>query len=41
VRAKLEIADGAIVGTALKTDGDPWNPVDVQRVKRLVAAARG
>jgi membrane complex biogenesis BtpA family protein len=40
VQAKLEIADGAIVGTALKLDGDPWNPVDVQRVERLVTAAR-
>jgi len=40
VRGRLEVADGAIVGTSLKLDGDPWNPVDVQRVKRLVAAAR-
>jgi len=40
VQEKLSVVDGAIVGTALKIDGDPWNPVDVKRVKRLVSAAR-
>ncbi len=35
----LSIADGCIVGTALKNDGNTWNPVDPERVKRLVQAA--
>jgi predicted TIM-barrel enzyme len=36
----LGIADGAIVGTYFKQDGIVSNPVDVERVKRLVAASR-
>ena len=36
----LSIADGLIVGTALKRDGDVNAPVDPERVRRLVAAAR-
>lgn len=36
----LEFADGAIVGTAAKTDGIVSNPVDSERVRALVAAAR-
>jgi len=36
----LSIADGLIVGTALKRDGDVNAPVDLARVRRLVAAAR-
>jgi uncharacterized protein len=35
----LEIADGAIVGTAAKVDGIVANPVDPDRVRALVAAA--
>jgi hypothetical protein len=35
----LSIADGAIVGTALKTGGDVKAPVDIERVRALVAAA--
>jgi membrane complex biogenesis BtpA family protein len=34
----LEVADGAIVGSDLKVDGDTWNPVDALRVKRLMEA---
>lgn len=37
----LSVADGVIVGTSLKRDGRLANPVDVDRVRRLVAAARG
>ena len=33
-------ADGFIVGTAFKPDRDPANPVDVDRVRALVAAVR-
>jgi membrane complex biogenesis BtpA family protein len=35
----LSIADGCIVGTALKRDGNTWNEVDAERVSRLVGAA--
>lgn len=38
--AILEIADGAIVGTAAKVDGIIGSPVDRDRVRALVAAAR-
>ena len=37
----LSVADAVIVGTSLKRDGRLANPVDVERVRRLVAAARG
>ena len=37
----LSVADGAIVGTFVKRDGDVRKPVDPLRVRRLVAAARG
>ncbi len=36
----LAIADGCIVGTALKVDGVTWNPVEQGRVRELMAAAR-
>lgn len=35
----LSIADGCIVGTSLKQDGNTWNPVDRTRVSALVEAA--
>src|SRR5216683_844520 len=37
----LSVADAVIVGTSIKRDGQLSNPVDVERVRRLVAAARG
>ncbi|WP_254537546.1 BtpA/SgcQ family protein [Halomarina litorea] len=37
----LSVADGAIVGSALKEGGAPTNPVDEARVRALVTAARG
>ncbi|MFC4356570.1 BtpA/SgcQ family protein [Halobium salinum] len=37
----LSVADGAIVGTALKEDGVTTNPVDRERVVALVSAAAG
>jgi uncharacterized protein len=40
----LQVADGAIVGTSLKVDGNTWNPVDPDRVTAMmetVAAVRG
>jgi uncharacterized protein len=39
----LRIADGAIIGSSLKVDGDTWNPVDPGRVRAMAerfAAAR-
>ncbi len=36
----LQVADGCIVGTALKKCGDTWNRVDPERAKRFVEAAR-
>jgi len=37
----LSVADGVIVGTFVKRDGDVRQPVDPERVRRLVAVARG
>jgi membrane complex biogenesis BtpA family protein len=40
----LRVADGCIVGSSLKVDGNTWNPVDPERAKefmRQVRAARG
>ena len=37
----LSAADGAIVGTSLKIDGDVGNPVDRARVARMVELAEG
>jgi membrane complex biogenesis BtpA family protein len=39
VAETLRYADGAIVGSGLKVDGNIWNPVDPARVRRLVEAA--
>ncbi len=36
----LGVADGAIVGTSLKVDGNTWNPVDRDRARRLMDAVR-
>ena len=40
VQSILEVADGVIVGTALKRGGRTRNPVDVARVKKFVREAR-
>jgi predicted TIM-barrel enzyme len=37
----LEVADGAIIGSAAKKNADPANPVDVELVRALAQAARG
>jgi uncharacterized protein len=37
----LRVADGIIVGTALKRDGVTMNPVDEARARRFVELARG
>lgn len=36
VKDYLSIADGAIVGSSLKVDGYTWNPVDPERVRKLI-----
>jgi membrane complex biogenesis BtpA family protein len=36
----LTVADGAIVGTSLKVDGDTWNPVDPERVVDMMRRVR-
>ncbi len=41
VASFLRWADGVIVGSSLKRGGDPTAPVDEDRVRRFVAAARG
>lgn len=37
----LAVADGCVVGTALKVDGDTWNPVDPERARQFMELARG
>lgn len=36
VEQVLAVADGAIVGTSLKVDGDTWKPVDPERVVEMM-----
>ena len=36
----LRIADGCIVGSDLKVNGHTWNPIDGERARRFVEAAR-
>jgi membrane complex biogenesis BtpA family protein len=36
----LTVADGVIVGSALKVDGYTWNPVDPARVRAFIEAVR-
>ena len=36
VYEQLEVADGAVIGTTFKQDGQTWNPTDVNRVKALM-----
>ena len=40
IAAFLEVADGCIVGSDLKVGGGTWNPVDSERLRRFMAAAR-
>jgi uncharacterized protein len=37
----LSIADGAIVASSLKEDGNWWSPVSIDRVKRLMEVVKG
>lgn len=40
VRDILGVADGCVVGTHFKLDGNTWNPVDGDRVRRFMDAVR-
>ena len=40
VRDTLSVADGVVIGTHFKVDGNTWNPVDGERVKRFMDAVR-
>ncbi len=37
----LRIVGGCIVGSALKVDGNTWNPIDPERAQNFMAQARG
>lgn len=39
IEAIFKVADGAIVGTSFKVDGNTWNAVDPDRARRLMDAA--
>jgi membrane complex biogenesis BtpA family protein len=41
IGAFMEVADGVIVGSSVKQGGEIAEPVDVERVRRFVHAARG
>lgn len=41
IAAFLEVADGVIVGSSIKAEGRCENAVDIERVRRFVASARG
>ena len=36
----LKIADGCVVGSSLKVDGNTWNPVDPARARDFMDKAR-
>jgi len=40
VADQLAIADGAVIGTAFKTEGNTWNPIEVARVKAIMAKVK-
>jgi membrane complex biogenesis BtpA family protein len=41
VTSILGMVDGVIVGTALKVEGDTWNPVDADRATKMMEIVRG
>ncbi|MCQ3936414.1 MAG: SgcQ protein [Chloroflexi bacterium] len=36
VEEQLRVADGAVIGTTFKQDGNTWNAIDLQRVRTLM-----
>ena len=41
VRDVMSVASGCVIGTHFKVDGDTWNPVDGDRVKRFMDVVDG
>lgn len=41
VKEILSVADGVVIGTHLKVDGNTWNPVDPERVRRFMDTVGG
>ena len=41
VEEQLDVADGAVVGTTFKRDGQTWNEVDGERVKEFMRKVKG
>lgn len=41
IKEYFQVADGAIIGSSIKVDGNVNNPVDIDRVRSLMAALRG
>jgi membrane complex biogenesis BtpA family protein len=40
IRDVFSVADGCVVGSALKVDGDTWKPVDPERAREFMRLAR-
>jgi len=40
VQEQLDVADGAVIGTAFKQDGNTWNPIEIERVKAIMEKVR-
>jgi membrane complex biogenesis BtpA family protein len=40
VEETLKVADGVVIGTSLKVDGNTWNPVDPERVRQFMHKVR-
>jgi len=36
----LAVADGCVVGSSIKVDGDTWNPVDPDRAREFMTKAK-
>lgn len=40
VEEQLRVADGAVIGTAFKQDGNTWNPIEIERVIAIMEKVR-
>lgn len=40
VAEQMEAADGAVIGTTFKRDGNTWNPIDPERVRALMGKVK-
>ena len=40
VQEQLDIADGAVIGTAFKQEGNTWNSIEIERVKAIMEKVR-